>query len=164
MPSPDVSRIDEIVDQSALLAELVIDTSAVFGVGSGKVVDPWQTAKAGGTTQYILPGPPAIVAAGVHFSDIPPAPRIVYRSATVAELFWDIPMRRYLSRNDQPTARRLASRLFAPYITAFAAHTQLNGTVQSALITAWREFTEGEWFGLEMTLTATERLNLELQP
>lgn len=169
--TPDVSRIDEIIDQSALLAQqLVPKVSAVWGAGSGKVVDPLLTAKNGGVTQYIRPADAKVVAPFSHVSDLPPAPRLAYRSATVCEIFWEIPMRLYLAPNDEATARRVAVQFYARYITAFASRTQLNGTVQSALITAYRQFIETDvrggknWYGLEMTLTAIERLNLELQP
>jgi hypothetical protein len=166
----DQSRIAQIIDQSAATAASVSGVVAIWGVGSGLVVDPILTA-AQGSTVYVRAGLPAVVTAGTHVSDLPPAPRITYRGQSAAELEWAIPMRVYLAPNDEQTARRLAAAFYAPYIAAFAAHTTLTGTVNSALITAWRLFRDSgwtktgvEWFGLEMTLTAIERLNLDLQP
>ena len=162
--TPDDSRIDEIIDQSALVAQGIPNITAVWGVGSDKVTDPNLTAAASGRVQTIRAGPPQQVAPGVHFSDWPDAGDIRDRSATVSEITHRIPMRVYFSRNDEATTRKMVGRIFNGYLHAFAANTQLNGTVQSALITHFQKFTEGEWFGYDFTLTAIERLNRELQP
>lgn len=169
MTTPDVSHIDEIVDQAAATAAGVPGVVAIWGAGSGLVVDPILTAQQSATT-YVRAGLPSVVKEGTHVSELPNSAEIRYRSATVAELTWEIPMRLYLSRADEITARRQASKFYAGYVTAFAANTMLGASVNSALITRIEFFQDAgwdkqgvTWWGLDFTLTAIERLDLELQ-
>jgi len=168
---PDVSRIDQIIDQAAQASEAVPGVVAVWGVGTGKVVDAILTAQQG-STQYVRSALKAVVAAGTVVVD--PAENFLKRdrSASVSEVTWTIRLRHYLAPNDEPTARRLLMPLAAAYLTVFASNTQLNGTVNSALITSGDLFTETStkigheaeqtWFGLQLTITAIERLDLQL--
>jgi hypothetical protein len=157
---PDTVRVDQIVDSSAAIAAGITGVTAVWGVGSGGIIIPAGVAAG----SLVLPAPSNVTAPGVHVSDMPPAPGILYRSATVCEITWEIPMRIYLSANDEANARRVAAPFYRRYIEAFAAHTQILGTVNSGLIASVRLFEEdATWYGIQFTLRAIERLDLELQ-
>lgn len=167
----DISVIDQIIDQAAQISEGVHGVVAVWGVGTGKVVDAILTAQQG-STQHVRSALAAVVAPGTVVVD--PADNFLKRdrSATVSEVTWTIRLRHYLAPNDEPTARRLLMPLAAAYLTVFASNTQLNGTVNSALITSGDMFmetrtkvgaqAEQEWYGLQLTITAIERLDLQL--
>ncbi len=168
MTTPDVSHIDEIVDQAAATAAGVAGVVAIWGVGSGLVVDPILTAQEGSTV-YVRPGLPTNVVTGTLVASVTRC-RLTHRSATASILEWEIALRHYIAANDAPTAHRLAVPLFVRYTTAFGANTMLGASVNSALLEQFQFFEDVgwekqgiSWYGIEMTLTAIERLDLELQ-
>lgn len=155
---PDVSKIDQIVDASAYVASLISGIKAVYGCGSGAT---FGTPAAAINAFAGDPREPF-----VHFSELPGAPSVRHLSRTVTEVTWSIPMYLFLAAGDPDSARVEAAPFYAKYLTTFSQHTQLEGTVNSALITgfALAKVLEGTWYAIQMTLTAIERLDLNNAP
>lgn len=170
----DASRIDLIVDGTAALAAGIEGVKVVWGVGTGLIVVPndpkaMQNEWMG---QLVRTYPGNVTAPGTHVSDMPTAPVVTYKSATVAELTWAIPWRFYVGQGDLAFARVQCAPMYARYLARFAENTQLEVVavasgislplVNSSLLTSFDLFTEGDWVGLRGVWTAIERLNLEL--
>jgi len=153
----DVARPERIVDASAFAARLVAGVRSSFGCGVSGILFP------GGVTI------PAIPRSGpfepfTHISDLPGAPGIADRSATVTEIEWRIPMRLYLPAADQEEARRQAAPFYGRYLTVFHQHMQLGGTANSARIASFAVAGDENGAWLAMVLSAWERLDLDNIP
>lgn len=158
MSSSFVSRLPEIIDQSARVAASVAGVTAVQGAGSGLVADPFRP---GQTIQAwtVTPVPPP----GLHVSmpptrGTPEQGGLGMKGMTV--LTWTIPMRFYWQRADLQNAVVLLAAIVPAYHLAFAAHITLFGTCRDAYLTDGREMGEGETSWWEWTLTAKERLDM----
>lgn len=177
--STDLSNITQIVDASAAIAAAyVAGIRSAYGIGAGSFTIP-----VGGTWDSIAQDwvPPGGVLAGTvvrpwpgniaedftHVSDMPAAPKITYHSAGVTNLQWHIPMRLYISKGSQDTARLVASPFYARYLLAFAKHAMILGTCNSAEISDFALFHDIDqtgFVGVSMILTAWERLDMEMEP
>ncbi len=97
-----------------------------------------------------------------HVSFFPDA-EVHYRTATVTEILWTIPMRLYVPYVDIADLRRRLPVLYPAYITAFAKHLQLLGTTSSGAVArlVFQLQNDDKYAWLEIRLPLWERLNLE---
>lgn len=155
----DTPRPEIIADASAYVARVIEGVAAVWGVGSGH--------------QFGDPENPVVIRAFpdlpkepfTHVSEMPSAPRLVHHSRNETELNWAVPMTLWVDAADQGEARRKLGPFYGRYLAHFAKNVSLAGTANNALITAFGlDQLDETWFGLRMTLTAIERLDLDNQP
>lgn len=150
-----VSRIPEIVDQTAAIAGLVPGVLRTFGCGSGNVADPFRPGEkiAAAWANPIEPF--------THVSEMPDLGSLPLGAMIGTHIVtWKIGMKLFVDRADVAEVRRIVAPLWVGYLTAFAAHLTLNQTAQRIASIDFSIKSSDEWAWMAMDLVVTERLTL----
>lgn len=120
-----MTQIARVVDYTAaLVAEQVEGIVAVYGSGTGDIVDPLREP------DNIRSVPDAPQQQYEHWSEVASMTATAWATQQGAQrLTWLIPMRLWFQRVDDAALRRAAQPFFARYWTAFTADPRLGGLV-----------------------------------
>lgn len=159
MSASTASRLDEIIDQSARVAAGITGVVAVWGVGTGLVLDPIL-----GGGQHVRPFGTYPGAEFTHVSMMPGAPSITWEGIASVRVTWHIPMRLYVRQADMPTLRATVAPFFGRYLTAYAGAVKLSNTCEWSRIIGFGEpMGDGEWAWMPITLAVDEWLLLDMR-